>query len=150
MTTKQYLNQVRNLDKRINAKLDELSSLRALTEKVTASYSEKVQVSISDAFTSNVAKIIDLEREINVEIDRLIRLRERITKEIDNMPSNIYSALLSSRYLEGKTWEDVAEMLLDGGADYPKYEEIVRAEKFINVGLLLNNIIKKEDQNDVH
>lgn len=56
MTTKQYLNQVRNLDKRINAKLDELSSLRALTEKVTASYSEKVQVSISDAFTSNVAK----------------------------------------------------------------------------------------------
>lgn len=27
------------------------------------------------------------------------------------MPSNIYSALLSSRYLEGKTWEDVAEML---------------------------------------
>ncbi len=111
MTTKQYLNQVRNLDKRINAKLDELSSLRALTEKVTASYSEKVQVSISDAFTSNVAKIIDLEREINVEIDRLIRLRERITKEIDNMPSNIYSALLSSRYLEGKTWEDVAEML---------------------------------------
>lgn len=111
MTTKQYLNQVRNLDKRINAKLDELSSLRALTEKVTASYSEKVQVSISDAFTSNVAKIIDLEREINVEIDRLIRLRERIAKEIDNMPSNIYSALLSSRYLEGKTWEDVAEML---------------------------------------
>ena len=82
-----------------------------MTDKVTASYSEKVQVSISDAFTSNVAKIIDLEREINVEIDRLIRLRERITKEIDNMPSNIYSALLSSRYLEGKTWEDVAEML---------------------------------------
>ena len=111
MTTKQYLNQVRNLDKRVNAKLDELSSLRALTEKVTASYSEKVQVSISDAFTSNVAKIVDLEREINVEIDRLIRLRERIAKEIDNMPSNIYSALLSSRYLEGKTWEDIAEML---------------------------------------
>ena len=39
---------------------------------------------------------------------------------------------------------DNAEMLLDGGADYPKYEEIVRAEKFINVGLLLNNIIKKD------
>lgn len=111
MTTKQYLNQVRNLDKRVNAKLDELSSLRALTEKVTASYSEKVQASTSDTFTSNVAKIVDLEKEIDAEIDRLIRLRERITKEIDNMPSNIYSALLSSRYLEGKTWEDVAEML---------------------------------------
>ena len=111
MTTKQYLNQVRNLDKRVNAKLDELSSLRALTEKVTASYSEKVQASTSDTFTSNVAKIVDLEKEIDAEIDRLIRLRERITKEIDSMPSNTYSALLSSRYLEGKTWEDVAEML---------------------------------------
>ena len=111
MTTKQYLNQVRNLDKRVNAKLDELSSLRALTEKVTASYSEKVQASTSDTFTSNVAKIVDLEKEIDAEIDRLIRLKERITKEIDSMPSNTYSALLSSRYLEGKTWEDVAEML---------------------------------------
>lgn len=111
MTTKQYLNQVRNLDKRINAKLDELSSLRALTEKVTASYSEKVQASTSDTFTSNVARIVDLEKEIDAEIDRLIRLRERITKEIDNMPSNTYSALLSSRYLESKTWEEIAEAL---------------------------------------
>ncbi len=45
---------------------------------------------------------------------------------------------------------DNAEMLLDGGSDYPKYEEIVRAEKFIDVGLLLNNVIKKEEKNDVH
>ena len=111
MTTKQYLNQVRNLDKRVNAKLDELSSLRALTEKVTASYSEKVQASTSDTFTSNVAKIVDLEKEIDAEIDRLIRLKERITKEIDSMPSNTYSALLSSRYLESKTWDEIAEML---------------------------------------
>ena len=133
MTTKQYLNQVRNLDKRVNAKLDELSSLRALTEKVTASYSEKVQVSISDAFTSNVAKIIDLEREINVEIDRLIRLRERITKEIDNMPSNIYSALLSSRYLEGKTWEDIAEMLhYDGRQIFRIHENALKEFRRIN------------------
>ena len=45
---------------------------------------------------------------------------------------------------------DNAEMLLDGGSDYPKYEEIVRAEKFIDVGLLLNKVIKKEEKNDVH
>ena len=45
---------------------------------------------------------------------------------------------------------DNAEMLLYGDCNYPKYEEIVRAEKFINVGLLINNIIKKEEKNDVH
>lgn len=45
---------------------------------------------------------------------------------------------------------DNAEMLLDGDSDYPKYEEIVRAEKFINIGLLLNDVIKKEEKNDVH
>ena len=27
------------------------------------------------------------------------------------MPSNTYSALLSSRYLESKTWDEIAEML---------------------------------------
>ena len=36
MTAKEYLNQARLLDQRINAKLDRVTRLRALTERVTA------------------------------------------------------------------------------------------------------------------
>lgn len=111
MTTKQYLNQVRNIDKRINAKLDEISALRALAQKVTISFCEKVQCSSSDKFADVVAKIIDIEAQTNKDIDKLVNLRARISREIGNVPNNIYSALLSSRYLEGKSWEAIAEEL---------------------------------------
>ena len=39
MTAKEYLGQAYRLDQRINSKLQQVESLRSLTQKVTASYS---------------------------------------------------------------------------------------------------------------
>ena len=114
MTTKEYLSQILNLDKRINAKLEQITQLRSFVEKVTSPYTEKIQSSPSDTMSINISKIIDLENDINAEIDRLVDLKTRITHEIDNMPNNINSALLSSRYISGKTWREIAEELAYG------------------------------------
>ena len=38
MTAKEYLGQAYRLDQRINSKLQQVDSLRSLTQKITASY----------------------------------------------------------------------------------------------------------------
>ena len=112
MTAKQYLNQIRNLDLRIQSSAEEVMQLRALTENITASFSERVQSSSAgDGFAEIVAKIADLEIEINAMTDELILKKQRVNYEMHNMKNNLYAALLIERYCNGKTWDQIANNL---------------------------------------
>ena len=109
MTAKQYLNQVRYLNAKINSKLLQLQSLRALAEKMVGSINERVQSSPANTFAEAVSKIADMENEINKDIDRLLILKKEIISEIDRIPNNIYASILSDRYISNRTWEEIAE-----------------------------------------
>lgn len=109
MTAKQYLNQARGLDKRINAKLEEVSRLEALATKVTAANTERVQVSQEDKRSKQIDRLVDLKDEINEEIDRLVDLKADISGRINQMEDNCQVTLLTMRYLNMNTWEEIAE-----------------------------------------
>lgn len=110
MNVKQYLRQIWRLDNIINAKLDQVTELRSLAEKITSQprHDATQVVGGSDRISDIVSKIVDLETEINKSIDELIDLKQEIMALIDSMPNDDYKLLLTLRYLNYKTWEEIA------------------------------------------
>jgi DNA-directed RNA polymerase specialized sigma subunit len=116
MNAKQYLRQVRRLDNTVNAKLEQVEVLRAMTTRMTANLTaDKVQESnILDKIPTLICKIVDLENEITNDIDKLIDLKTEVMRKIDSIQNDDYRLLLTLRYLNFKTWEQIAvEMNFD-------------------------------------
>lgn len=105
------LKQIKKLDVLINSKLEEIESLKTLATKVNAPLNqERVQSSGSnDQLGECVAKIVDLQNEINDDIDAFINLKREVMRKIDSIDNSQYCDLLYKRYFEYKTWECVAE-----------------------------------------
>lgn len=110
MKSKRYLHQIRRLDNMINAKLEQIELLKTLATKITADISnERIQTSnISDQVSSSVVRIIDLENEINESIDELVDLKREAMEKIDDLENEDHKLILTLRYLNYKTWEEIA------------------------------------------
>lgn len=110
MGVKQYLQQVKRLDDIVNAKYEQIEALRLIATKITT-YPRDVKVQTSpsnDRLEKIVVKIADLENELNSSIDKLVDLKAEITQRIDEVSNNDYRLLLALRYLNFKTWEQIA------------------------------------------
>lgn len=111
MTAKEYLTQYRTLNVRINAKLEQKQQLFELATSVAPSSDHGHGGSVSDKVGRTVTKILALEQEINADIDRLVVLRQEIESTIAGVPEERLRLLLELKYINGRTWEDVAELL---------------------------------------
>lgn len=113
MNSKQYLYQAVGLDKRINSKLEQVSMLRDMATKATSTFqAERVSGTRQRSPMENaVVKIIDLENDIDRDIDKLVDLKLELISFISRLENPTYRLLLELRYLEGKTWEEVAEIM---------------------------------------
>ncbi len=111
--TKQQLKQIKWLDKVIKSKTDQLENLRSIVFSVSGnSGDEKVQTSKRrDKIGDIIPKIMDLEKELNNHIKKFIDLKSEITKKIDELPDMEYRLVLMLRYLDFKTWEEIAELM---------------------------------------
>lgn len=113
MTAKEYLSQAYWLDKQIDAKIEQISDLRELTQKVTAMYEGEV-VSRSRNLTAlqdTIARIMDAEAEINRQIDQLVELKGSISKLLKGIHNDGYRVVLEERYLCFKSWDAIAKEL---------------------------------------
>lgn len=110
MKAKEYLSQAYRLDKRINSKLDQIASLSELATKCTSTLSGLPRNTNhgSSKVADAVAKIIDLQAEINRDIDRLVDLKRELVKVIKAVDNTEHQLLLELRYLCFKTWEQIA------------------------------------------
>jgi len=110
LNTKQYLRQLRRLNDIVQSKLDQIETLRSLAQKIThVPKNIKVQESIlEDKNSELIAKIVDLENDIKADIDYLLDLKFKITNEINSLDNDDYKLLLMLRYLNFKTWEEIA------------------------------------------
>lgn len=110
MKTKDYLSQVSRLSKMINNKLSEISQLREVSVSISAiGNDEKVQTSPNfDKIGTAIAKIDELENNIDKMIDEYLVKRERIITQIDTMEEESVYQILFSRYIEKKTFEKIA------------------------------------------
>lgn len=109
MTAKEYLQQYQNVNQEINAKLDQISRLRELATKTTTVLGDnKVQTSTENKTEKIIAKIVDLENEVNAGIDRLQEIKQRVENVINTVPDANQRAVLERRYINGKHWEEIA------------------------------------------
>lgn len=110
MNAKEYLGQAYRLDQRINSKLEQVLSLRDLTTKATATMSDMPGGGSRNVYKMQdiIAKIVDLENDINRDIDALVDLKREMVSVIKAVENPEYQTLLELRYLCFKTWEQIA------------------------------------------
>lgn len=111
MDIKTYLNQAYRIDQRINSKLEQIKYLRELAAKATSTLSDTGVSSDSkdvQPMESIIVKILDLEREIDMDINVLVDLKREIISIIKQIKNPEYQILLELKYLCFKTWEQIA------------------------------------------
>lgn len=110
MTAKEYLSHAYRIDQRINSKLEQVASLRALATKATSTFSDTPKSGSRNiqSMEATVVKIVDLENEINGDIDTLVDLKREIVGVIKQIDNPEYQTLLELRYLCFYSWEKVA------------------------------------------
>lgn len=106
----EYLLQVQKLDASIDSRLEQVAHLKAMTTKITTTLKQDVvsgsgnQDKIGDA----IAKIIDLEAEINRDIDAYVGKKREICSVIEAVSDPDQMAVLQKRYLLYESWEQIA------------------------------------------
>jgi uncharacterized protein involved in exopolysaccharide biosynthesis len=110
MSTKDYLSQAYRIDQRINSKLAQVMSLRDLLGKATGTLSgaPKAATPNPHSMEDTIAKMVDLENEINEDIDALVDLKAEIMRRIKRVENTEYQTILELRYLCFKRWEEIA------------------------------------------
>ena len=93
MTAKEYLSQAYRLNQLANTKMEQIENLRALSEKVTASYGGE-QVSHSRNVTSledTIVRIVAAQGDLNRQLNEIVRLQVEISSLIDKVQNVNYS-----------------------------------------------------------
>lgn len=93
--------QYREAMRRTQAITEHLNELRAVCEQLRTEDGHRV------ALDKAVADLVDTEAKTAAEIDRLTVLEAEVIGAIDRVPEP-YRTLLYERYVNGKTWEQVA------------------------------------------
>jgi DNA-directed RNA polymerase specialized sigma subunit len=107
---KAYLRKIELLDAHINNKLNDLFTLRTMVTKITATMSP-VAVSGSgnqDKLGDAIAKIIDLQNEINQKIDMFVNSKREVSAVLEKLQDPDHVKVLHKRYIEYKPWEQIA------------------------------------------
>lgn len=113
MTADEFLKQIERADTLIDSKLSELYRLRCLATSVTVPTDrEAVQTSgVSDKVGSIVAKIIDLENEIDDMLDGYIDTRNKCIGVIEMLTNSLQYKVIHMHYVQYKTYSEIEEEL---------------------------------------
>ena len=110
MTTKDYLRQIKTVDKRIDNKLEQVERLKSLRERVTTVLSDMPKGGgEQDRIAIITQRIFELIEEINEDTDRLVDIKRDVYNRIKAVQDDRYRTILESKYLCYQTWEQIAE-----------------------------------------
>ena len=111
MSPKEYLMQVRYIDRLVDSKLEQLARLKETATKATMTLSDMPRSDSPDlqSMETTVVKIIDLEREIDAEIDRLVDFKREVRNAIEQIPNTDQRLILELRYLCYKPWLEIVD-----------------------------------------
>ena len=110
MTAKEYLSQAKYLDTRINSKIRQVSDLNDLATNASSALTGMPRNPNHGRSTMAdcVAKIVDLQAEINADIDALVDLKREIGAAIKAVDDVELQTILEKRYLCFQPWEKIA------------------------------------------
>lgn len=112
MTAKEYLKQVKYIERNICKKRTMAQKLRESLCGKSVSYENTgatLQHSCDDALGETVAKVVDYEREADEEIARLVNLRIEIEKAILSIENDKEQEVLERKYLLFENDTQIAE-----------------------------------------
>lgn len=110
MTAKEYLTQIKNLDRVIRIKLAEIEQLRDMASNITAVIKEDVvQTSMKgDKLSDAVAKIIDEEQAVASLTEKYLNMKREAIHMIENLSNPLHYQVLWERYISDRTYEGIA------------------------------------------
>ncbi|WP_413523331.1 hypothetical protein [Lactococcus raffinolactis] len=115
MAPKEYLKQIDGMNRYIEQLISEVNELRTLSTSITSvQYGDRITSSTKNQeapFVRCVMRIASLEEKINREIDRLVDLKLAVSDAIDLLDDINERILLRARYLNNKSWEEIASQL---------------------------------------
>lgn len=112
MTTKDWLNRGRNLNEEINALIK--AKEKALYDACNVSFAydkDRVQTSRNNSTETKFTRFADYSKAIDERIDELYKIKQEILKAISGVDNSTYRALLIERYINFKTWEQIADYM---------------------------------------
>ena len=99
---KDYLLQIRLLDAQIDCMLSSVQGLRDSLLRITPTLKQDVVTGSSahDRMSATVAKIVDLENEINAKVDALVDRKAQVIRLLEKVRNPDYLKVLQMRYIE--------------------------------------------------
>jgi len=110
---KEYLGRMKQLNKMINRKEDRAAALYALALKTTPTMSDTGAMGggNQEKMASAMDKYIDLKKEINADIARLVDMQNEVYALLWQIKNQDYYEVLEKHYLQYKTFAQIgAEM----------------------------------------
>lgn len=111
MTPKEYLQQYRHAADRARAALEHLEELESIATRVTPLYGGEgggQHQSGDEKMCNAVDKIIEAKNRVSDELETLEATDREIIGTIDKIMDGTLHTLLYERYINGKTWEQIA------------------------------------------
>lgn len=112
MTVQEWLERGRGLDNDIKQIKEDKENALILACGSSVDYgNEKVQTSSGNATERKFARYSELSQELDKKMAELERIKAEIRTSIDAVDDHLLHALLYARYINMKTWEQIAEDL---------------------------------------
>lgn len=104
-----YLNQYRYLNSEIDRKIKYMEDCKSKIYNVTGTLSDMPRSgNRSNVIEDGIVNINEIEQNINHDIDKLVSLRTEIEDKINAIQDLKLRELMKCRYLDCKTWEEIA------------------------------------------
>ena len=110
----QIFRKAERVNSQINVKLEEIKYWREFSTKTGIIFDEVKSGGTRknrSKIEESVCKITDIENALKKDMNELIELKETAMRIIDRIDEPEYRFLLIQRYLYGKKWDDVAEVM---------------------------------------
>lgn len=109
-----FLRQYREALQRIDDKTEEVQRIRQRLYPGSQKLSDMPGGGQKSDWTDTIADIIEIENGIKSEIAELNAVRQSVLDVINAVSDDRYRVLLEKRYINGKTWQCIAdEMYVD-------------------------------------
>ncbi|PKM72835.1 MAG: hypothetical protein CVU91_07350 [Firmicutes bacterium HGW-Firmicutes-16] len=109
MTTKEWVNRARYIDKEIDALLEAQDKAFIRCTSTTSALRDIVVSGGGTDRDSKLAAYAELSKDIDNRVDQLIEIKREILSTINKISDGTLRTLLISRYINIKEWDDVAK-----------------------------------------
>ena len=100
---------MRHVDMMIDCKCEQVRELRDRLTSISCPLGEKVQTDVNpDKFTNTISKIIELEKDINADIDKLVDMKRVARNLIESLDNDVEKLVMYKRYFDNKTFEEIS------------------------------------------